>query len=464
MTRPASAPRALRRPRRLRAAPCVLLEQGAFSSERHVIFVVIKQAICVMSVEALTREGSSRGVRFYKVQSGETLWDIDKKLGLRTGSWKEILKYNGMKNPWEVMAGQELKLPINRLRLESTGKPVRLTKQRPKHRKSETIVEYGDSIQDICARHGCSEEALSRVNKLHSSWIFEGQKLVIPRMKDRRKLKTGRRPIRTASVRRAEDSGHPARMRKWFTPQITEAASRYKLPASLIRAVIYEESRYQQNAGSPAGAWGLMQLMPDTADHVRCYDRLDPRENVMGGTRYLSELVDLFDNNLPVALAAYNAGPGNVWAGRYSTFPETMHYVNSVMRRMDRIRRHAREGSDGASALMPRRWKADMRRFRRQLPDTGGEPAWVTSLNRELNRPKRGGLFSFGIGRSNGGGFLQKEFPRLAIPSLPIRSAKPAEKAASVLPGSAPSTSKVAGFLGSFASLSLGQIDQQKGK
>ena len=408
------------------------------------------------NVEALTREGPSRGIWFYKVQSGETLWDIDKKLGLQTGTWKQILKYNGMKDPWEVLAGQELKLPLSRLRLEATGKPLRLVKQRTTHKKSETVVVYGDTIQDICARHGCSEEALARVNKLRTSWIFEGQKLVIPSMKDRRKIKTGRRPIRTASVRRAEDSGHPARMRKWYTPQIAEAASRYKLPPSLIRAVIYEESRYQQDAGSPAGAWGLMQLMPDTADHVRCYDRLDPRENVMGGTRYLAELVDLFDNNIPVALAAYNAGPGNVWAGRYSTFPETMHYVKNVMKRMDRIRRHSREGSDGGSALMPRRWKADMRRFRKELPDTGGEPAWVSSLNKELNRPKRGLLDAFGLGKGPGSGFSRPVFTKLAFPSIPVRHAKPATKASSLLPGASPSPSRGGGFLGAFASLSLG--------
>ncbi|HJP36665.1 MAG TPA: lytic transglycosylase domain-containing protein, partial [Gammaproteobacteria bacterium] len=95
-------------------------------------------------------------------------------------------------------------------------------------------------------------------------------------------------------------------------PTIDLVAKRHRLPSALIHAVITAESAYDSNAVSRAGAVGLMQLMPGTAKRYGVGNRRDPRANVLGGTRYLKDLLTMFDNNLVLALAAYNAGENAV--------------------------------------------------------------------------------------------------------------------------------------------------------
>lgn len=119
-------------------------------------------------------------------------------------------------------------------------------------------------------------------------------------------------------------------------PIIQKAAARYDVSPALIDAVIKTESRYRPNARSSAGAMGLMQLMPKTADHLGVDDPYDPVQNVMGGTRYLSYLLRVFDGDVRLAVAAYNAGPTNV--KRYDDVPpfkETQVYVQKVLERIE---------------------------------------------------------------------------------------------------------------------------------
>ena len=113
---------------------------------------------------------------------------------------------------------------------------------------------------------------------------------------------------------------------------IREAARIYQLPAPFIRAVMKVESNFNPYAISRAGAQGLMQLMPTVAKNLGVEDPFDPRENIFGGTKLLRTLIDQYEGDINLILAAYNAG--GVAVNRYGGIPysQTRHYVASVYR------------------------------------------------------------------------------------------------------------------------------------
>lgn len=118
-----------------------------------------------------------------------------------------------------------------------------------------------------------------------------------------------------------------------FRELVEAAAALYKVDADLITSVIAVESNFDPKAVSPKNARGLMQLLPETAARLGVKNVFDPRENIDGGTRYLRDLLQLYNNDLALALAAYNAGPENVRAyGRVPPFAETISYVRRVKR------------------------------------------------------------------------------------------------------------------------------------
>jgi soluble lytic murein transglycosylase-like protein len=119
-----------------------------------------------------------------------------------------------------------------------------------------------------------------------------------------------------------------------YEPFILAAASETQLEPALLRAVILVESGFNETAVSKKGAQGLMQLMPETAEHYGASDAFDPAQNILAGARYLRDLTERYDSNLQLVLAAYNAGEGAVerHGRRIPPFKETQHYVPRVMR------------------------------------------------------------------------------------------------------------------------------------
>lgn len=117
-----------------------------------------------------------------------------------------------------------------------------------------------------------------------------------------------------------------------FLGHVRAAASRYGVPEALLHAVIRVESNFNPRAVSPRGARGLMQLMPATASWLGVADAFDPVENIDAGARYLRQLLDEFDQDVHLAVAAYNAGPTAVkrWGG-VPRFTETEQYVPRVL-------------------------------------------------------------------------------------------------------------------------------------
>jgi soluble lytic murein transglycosylase-like protein len=113
---------------------------------------------------------------------------------------------------------------------------------------------------------------------------------------------------------------------------VNQNSNTWQVDPSLVKAIIANESGFDANATSKVGAQGLMQLMPATAQSVGVRNSYDPAQNVAGGTRYLKGLLDRFNGDMRLAVAAYNAGPGAVEKyGDVPPYPETQNYVQNVL-------------------------------------------------------------------------------------------------------------------------------------
>lgn len=132
----------------------------------------------------------------------------------------------------------------------------------------------------------------------------------------------------TANSSGAAGTSSPTEMEGFFQ----KAANTYGLDINLLKSVAKAESNFNASVVSNAGAIGIMQLMPQTASSLGVTNPYNAEENIMGGAKFLSQLLNKYDGNISLALAAYNAGPGNV--DKYNGIPpfkETQHYVNKVL-------------------------------------------------------------------------------------------------------------------------------------
>ena len=136
-----------------------------------------------------------------------------------------------------------------------------------------------------------------------------------------------------SSVSKASQKQSDSHKLQKIDKSIQKAASKYNLPAGLIKGVIRAESNFQVEAVSRAGAQGLMQLMPATAKELGVAKPFDIDQNIDGGSRYLRKMLDSFGGDVKMALAAYNAGPGTVrkYAGNVP-YQETIQYIDRVLR------------------------------------------------------------------------------------------------------------------------------------
>lgn len=120
---------------------------------------------------------------------------------------------------------------------------------------------------------------------------------------------------------------------------ITKYANKNGLDEDFVKAVVNQESGFNPKATSHCGAMGLMQLMPATAEGLGVTNAYNPEQNIQGGTKYLKGLLDRFDNNKSLALAAYNAGPNAVKKyGGIPPYAETQNYVKSVLSKYDKYK------------------------------------------------------------------------------------------------------------------------------
>jgi len=135
----------------------------------------------------------------------------------------------------------------------------------------------------------------------------------------------------------AAQSGPVPQAAQYYQPQFEQAGARYGLEADLLAAVAWAESGFDPGAVSQAGALGLMQIMPGTADELGV-DPRDPSQAIDGAARYLREQMERF-GSLELALAAYNAGPGAVEQyGGVPPYAETTNYVAKVLARLEQLR------------------------------------------------------------------------------------------------------------------------------
>ena len=151
----------------------------------------------------------------------------------------------------------------------------------------------------------------------------------LPELQEKQSVIKTNNPFGTLTAKTKDKTG----MRAKIMGYIKNACDKYGVEEKLVHALVRQESGFNPNAVSKVGAKGLMQLMPATARSLGVIDSLDPEQNIEGGVKYLKQMLDKYNGNTILALAAYNAGPGAV--DKYSGVPpykETQNYVKAILK------------------------------------------------------------------------------------------------------------------------------------
>jgi soluble lytic murein transglycosylase-like protein len=217
-----------------------------------------------------------------------------------------------------------------RRRRHADGLGLRGTAERRQHQERRHWRRYGRERRKGDRRRAGIRTLLLTAAALsapHAAKLGGSQKLLSPPVLLSSVIGAGPEPTVEVNI----DSFDAVEARHAYDDIIDEAAQQYELDPRMIKAVMQAESAFNAMAVSPVGALGLMQLMPDVAMELGVTDPLDPRQNIMAGSKYLKQLLDSHDGNVRLALASYNAGPGNV--AKYRAIPpfkETRDYVKKV--------------------------------------------------------------------------------------------------------------------------------------
>jgi N-acetylmuramoyl-L-alanine amidase len=256
------------------------------------------------------------------VRPGDTLTSISRRHGVEI---ETIVDLNGLANPNRIFVGQEL-----RLEPASTSTAARAPAAPAPAAASRThVVQAGEHLTGIARRYGVTIDAVAAANGISNpSRIFAGQRLSIPG--------TGAsRPAASAEPQLPASMADLMRRRDSVRAVIAEEASRFSVSAALALAVAWQESGWRQGVVSHAGAIGVMQLLPSTAEWVgetMLATRVDPhdmRQNVRAGVRLLAHYLDRYDGDRALTLAAYYQGQTAV--DRHGIYAVSRPYIASIV-------------------------------------------------------------------------------------------------------------------------------------
>lgn len=195
-----------------------------------------------------------------------------------------------------------------------------------------TLTLSGDSGDSFSNQNGCFSSIQSSIQTLLASYRANLPQQTTDYAEPSAQVKNASKSQlqELSESAPAQNSAKAASSMGWLDPIVTAASQRYGVDTGLIKAIIKAESDGNPQAVSHAGAQGLMQLMPGTARSLGVKDSFDPEQNVMGGTRFLRDMLKRYDGNLDSALAAYNWGPGNVDKRPDALPRETRNYQSRV--------------------------------------------------------------------------------------------------------------------------------------